>query len=786
MTESALETSPATRSLLQQFPFALDAFQIEAINHIAEGHSVVVCAPTGSGKTVIAEFAALLATENGRRLFYTTPLKALSNQKFLDLKTRFGEDNVGLLTGDISINREARLVVMTTEVFRNMLYGIDVEQGAMERLGYVVLDECHFMNDSERGTVWEESIIHCPQHVQMVALSATVANAEELTDWMNSIHPVTKLIKTDFRPVPLRFSFFNREKLLPLFEGAENPKEARLNKKLKGDLKGNALNKKLRQFAPNDLLAEMSAREMLPAILFTFSRKGCDRSLRDTRNLALLTDEERRTIKARVDQFLMQNPFFEKHPMIHSIRNGFASHHAGLLPGIKLLVESLFQQGLIKAVFATETLAAGINMPARSTVITSLTKPTGAGHRMLNGSEFLQMAGRAGRRGMDAVGYVVIVSSQHYGAPDAARLASSDADPLNSQFTPTYGMVLNLLQRHTLTEARTLLSRSFGQFTSERRIQPIKDEMDEKTAALTQAMGFECPYGVSDADFHQFLKTHALRSDTSRFVRTLQHQLKRHGDSPEIRAELEKQRELKQTQHDFIAAIACYDCKLLHKHQNVEKKITQLQKHLKLLNFQYDEAKNVYWQSFLNHYELLKECGHLDADDKPTAKGQLTSQLRCDNELLMTEIISRGIFDPLQPQQLAAVLCCLINDSNRENVYSALRYSPNTRTALDASLKVIKQVRRWQEAHHIETPILYEPVASGLVEAWSVGLTWEETLTGTNLDPGDIVRLIRRTNDLLRQFSRIAELPDALRRTAKQAIAMLYRDPITEIDPIAG
>ncbi|MBY0403886.1 MAG: DEAD/DEAH box helicase, partial [Cyanobacteria bacterium] len=423
-------------------------------------------------KTIIAEYAASQAIERGVKMFYTTPLKALSNQKYFDLKNRYGEQNVGLLTGDLSLNREARIVVMTTEVFRNMLYGLNEDRSLLANIGYAVLDECHFMNDAERGTVWEESIIYCPPSIQLIALSATVANADELTNWIDEVHHNTKLIVSDVRPVPLRFSYYTRESLLPLFEAP-----GRMNKKLKLDLKGNKFSKTTKSFRPNLLIEEMFQKEMLPGIFFTFSRKGCDQYLRDTRTLRLLNAAEKEILNRKIEDFLVQNPFLESNPMLEYIRNGFASHHAGLLPGLKHLVESLFQQGLIKVVFATETLAAGINMPARSTVITAISKRTNEGHRLLTASEFLQMSGRAGRRGLDPVGYVVVVSSPFRGAQEAATLASSLADPLNSRFTPTYGMVLNLLQKFTVEEAKFLISKSFGQFTSERRLLPLKREI---------------------------------------------------------------------------------------------------------------------------------------------------------------------------------------------------------------------------------------------------------------------------------------------------------------------
>ncbi len=454
-------------NLEELFPFPLDPFQVEAIGHIDSGHSVLVCAPTGSGKTVIAEYAVHHALRRQQRVFYTTPLKALSNQKFRDLGKMLGEDRVGLLTGDISVNREAEVVVMTTEVFRNMLYGttLGAVETSLRNVGFVVLDEVHYMNDAQRGTVWEESIIYCPPTVQIVALSATVANAEDMAAWMTAVHGETRLVTTDFRPVPLRFHFYNGQRLRslqksgPTFDAKPwvNPQTQRRLKRNEG------------MPQPDELAYLLSQKEMLPAIYFVFSRKGCEEAMLGCSALELVTEEERDEIEDYVGAYLEQYPAAQGHPHLPYVLRGIASHHAGLLPAWKVLVERLFQRGLIKVVFATETLAAGINMPARSTVLSSITKRGDTGHRSLTASEFLQMSGRAGRRGMDPEGHVIICASPHQTVADAQRLASAPPDPLGSHFTATYGMVLNLLQRHTLEEAQFLISRSFGQFLDEQR-----------------------------------------------------------------------------------------------------------------------------------------------------------------------------------------------------------------------------------------------------------------------------------------------------------------------------
>ena len=772
--------SEAVQDYLTQQPFELDDFQVAAVQSISEGHSVVVCAPTGSGKTVIAEFAAYRAIAEGKKLFYTTPLKALSNQKFHDLKARFGEQNVGLLTGDISINRDARLIVMTTEIFRNMLYG--VREGDQDRLlghiGYVVLDECHYMNDAERGTVWEESIIYCPDSIQIIALSATVANAQELTDWINEVHHDTRLIYSDFRPVPLRFSYFDRDTLSPLFASP-----GKLNPKLKLHQKGNRFDKSRRFFRPNDLIRQMAEKDMLPAIFFTFSRKDCDRDLEFTQSLRLLNDDERARINQIIDDYIEQNPFLKDSQALPFIRNGFASHHAGLLPGMKYLVEQLFQQGLIKVVFATETLAAGINMPARSTVITKISKRTNDGHRMLTASEFLQMSGRAGRRGMDPVGYVIVVASQWEGAREAATLASAPADALNSRFTPTYGMVLNLLKKNSMAHAEFLIRQSFGQFTAERRKAPLQMAIDEKQGHLNEALNFVCPYGVSDKDFHGFLKARDMSYDTARFVRNLERQVKMHGPSPDVTRQLAHEQGKLDSLNSTINAVACPGCDLLKKHMRIEEDVQRLQKKLKSLNRYSAEQDDTYWRQFMNIYQLLKEAGYLDNDDEPTGRGGLCSQIRSENEFAMTEILltEQGLQE-LSPVHLAAVLCSLINDSNRENLFVRMGMSVEVSQALRRIDHIQKRVGKLQDKHHVTMPILLNPIAAPLVESWAQGMEWDRLINSTNIGEGDIVRMLRRTADILRQLGRMRELPGHLANTAKTALAMIYREPIMEIE----
>ncbi|HEY9750284.1 MAG TPA: RNA helicase [Allocoleopsis sp.] len=508
-------------NLRELFPFELDAFQYQAIAALNAGRSVVVCAPTGSGKTLIGEYAIYRALAQGRRVFYTTPLKALSNQKLRDFRDRFGAEQVGLLTGDVSINRDAPILVMTTEIFRNMLYGTPIGEVGTSMVGVeaVVLDECHYMNDRQRGTVWEESIIYCPPDVQLVALSATVANSDQLTDWISRVHGPTDLIYSDFRPVPLRFHFCNPKGLFPLLSQDQKKINARL--KPKG---GGGRGQRKREDEPGIayVVGQLQQRDMLPAIYFIFSRRNCDRAITQVEHLSLVNAAEAAELKRQIDEFLMRHPDAGRAGQVEPLYRGIAAHHAGILPAWKGLVEELFQQGLIKVVFATETLAAGINMPARTTVISSLSKRTDLGHRLLNPSEFLQMAGRAGRRGMDELGHVVTVQTPFEGAKEAAYLATVGADPLISQFTPSYGMVLNLLQTHSLDEAKDLVERSFGQYLATLSLRPQQQAIADLTKELEQ---LQAQLELVDPQlFSSYEKLQERLKEERRLLKILQHQ----------------------------------------------------------------------------------------------------------------------------------------------------------------------------------------------------------------------------------------------------------------------
>ena len=501
-------------SFAEQLPFALDDFQQRACQALESGQGVLVCAPTGAGKTVVGEFAVHLALAAGRKCFYTTPIKALSNQKHNDLVARYGPERIGLLTGDQSINGDADIVVMTTEVLRNMLYA---NSPALYGLSHVVMDEVHFLADRMRGAVWEEVILHLPDDVRVVSLSATVSNAEEFGGWIQTVRGDTTVVVDEHRPVPLWQHVMVGKRLFDLFDyRATKPANGRRELVVDPELLRHIAHRReadrLADWQPRgrvrsrpsiyrppsrpDVISALDREGLLPAITFVFSRAGCDAAVKQCLRspLRLTSDEERIRIAEIVDRRTAELNdadlvVLDYHEWREGLLRGLAAHHAGMLPIFRHTVEELFTAGLVKAVFATETLALGINMPARTVQLERLVKFNGEQHMPLTPGEYTQLTGRAGRRGIDVEGHAVVLWHPDIDPAEVAGLASTRTFPLRSSFAPTYNMTINLVNQMGPTQAHALLESSFAQYQADRSVVGLVRAVERGERILDEIAG---------------------------------------------------------------------------------------------------------------------------------------------------------------------------------------------------------------------------------------------------------------------------------------------------------
>ena len=467
--------------------FKPDPYQEHALAAFAEGHSVVVTAPTGAGKTLVADGAISVCVSDGKRAFYTTPIKALSNQKFADLVAVYGAQQVGLLTGDNVINGDAPIIVMTTEVLRNMIYD---DSRALDNLGVVILDEVHYLADRHRGSVWEEVIIHLDRDIPMVCLSATIANPEEFTDWIRSRRGDVTLIVEDHRPVPLTSMYMWRDRnsesainMQPVFgrNGRPNAAVVKTLQRSRGRHRRFSTPRRV------EVVEALRDDDLLPAIYFVFSRKGCDAAARQiaTAHLGLTTSEERAMIRSIAERHVAHLSDDDLTVLgyatfLDTLANGAAPHHAGMVPAFKETVEELFLLGLVKVVAATETLALGINMPARTVVLESLSKFNGESHELLLASDYTQLTGRAGRRGIDDRGTAVVLHSSYVPFDRVSGIAAAGSNPLRSSFAPSYNMTVNLIARYDESVAHELLAASFANFAEAQRSERLEENLDDR------------------------------------------------------------------------------------------------------------------------------------------------------------------------------------------------------------------------------------------------------------------------------------------------------------------
>lgn len=782
----------------QSMPFDLDEFQIKANDALEAGDNVIVAAPTGAGKTVVADFAIYLAQERNVKAFYTTPIKALSNQKYHDLVETYGQDKVGLLTGDTSINSEADIVVMTTEVLRNMLYEHSM---TLEALRYVILDEVHYLADRFRGPVWEEVIIHLQQNVRIIGLSATVSNVEDFSKWIESVRGDTTLVVSEKRPVPLDQHVLvqaddNTEpELIDLYRRDTNGNQTnKLNAQLvnrldqldrkaakrrgeqrpdkrKGD-KRNDHSRKPERHTPRRwaVVDELNFLGILPGIYFIFSRNGCDQAVEQCINagLELTTDDEVRRIRCIVDEMVEGQLSQEDLKALHfsqfrfALEEGFASHHAGMIALFRQIVERLFEEGLVKVVFATETLALGINMPARCVVVEKLEKFDGTGHVGLTPGEFTQLTGRAGRRGIDTIGHAVVVDHHGFIPATAAALSSKRVYPLHSSFKPTFNMAVNLLNSSDYETARITLDHSFAQWESNESAWQLEAQMDTLRKALDgYEKAFECEFG----DFKEFMRLRMRLSDLEKNERRrLKHEVfhtqKARGEAfKDLDRCIAKLRE-EERNH------SCRKCPDLQKHLKWGHRWAREMRELERVKNRYDSRTGSVARQFDRICDVLAELGYLESvtdntdrriDYRLTDRGQLLRHLYSELDLVLAQAIDDGAFDGLDAAELASVVMSLIYEPRRGSGGEPRRYPGGLQgnvAVCAAQLKgVHASIAMLCENHALDEMRQLDFGITDVVYEWAQGESLSRVLYGTDLTGGDFVRSCKRLADVLQQIA---------------------------------
>lgn len=825
-------------------PFEVDDFQDKALRGLEAGDNVLVAAPTGAGKTVVADFAVFLAQHRNMKAFYTTPIKALSNQKYHDLVRIYGKDNVGLLTGDISINSEANIVVMTTEVLRNMLYERSV---TLEALRYVVLDEIHYLGDPFRGQVWEEVIINLPKQVKIVGLSATVSNIEDFGAWIESVRGKTQLVVSEHRPVPLEQSVIvqaspRKEPEIYDLEGPGkgpanvNPRlierlrelnhraairagaqqaalkhsrhhGGRHGRKRTGRYAFRGGDRPVRRYYPTraDVVDELDLQGFLPAIYFIFSRKGCQRAVEECidAGLTLTSEKEAQRIGEIADTMVAGTLSTEDLKALgyssfrFALQHGFAAHHAGMVALFREIVETCFEQGLIKAVFATETLALGINMPARSVVIEKLDKFNGVARVPLTPGQYTQLTGRAGRRGIDTLGHAIVVDHDGLNLAALAALSSKRVYPLHSSFSPSFNMAVNLLSTLDYDEARHALDKSFAQWEANEDSSQLEEQIDDVQEEIDgYDQNLECRYG----NIHEFLLLRQHLTDLERGERRkLRH--------TQFRTPLER----KKAMHHLADEIAqtrrqerehpCNNCPDLPRHLRWGRRWLTAQKRLTRLKDQYHWRTGLVSRQFELICSVLLDLGYLEGD-KPsecrlTQKGRILRRLYTEKDLLLAQCLEEHVFDGCDAQQLAALVSAFIYEPRREDTSRFPNHFPGGKKGAIA-LRVHDLEDIWDSLDYTVEQAGLNPLdqlqygITGAIFDWSAEKPLLEVLRDIDIQPGDFVRTCKRLCDVLGQIrdaasQQLSDDPhaldaaswDKLSRTADSAYDIINRGVVS-------
>ena len=732
---------PRTNQFASSFPFSLDEFQIAGCRALEEGKGVLVAAPTGAGKTIVGEFAVELAISSNTKCFYTTPIKALSNQKYSELVHRYGDSKVGLLTGDTSINSDAQIVVMTTEILRNMIYA---NSSTIEKLRYVVMDEVHYLADKFRGAVWEEILIHLSESVQVVSLSATVSNAEEFGEWLQTVRGETEIIVSEIRPVPLYQHVLFGNRLLDLFDESMklNPELTKLERDTYRQVRGNWRDKPKgpKALSRPEVIEKLDRESLLPAITFIFSRKACDAAVKQClqAGIRLTNEKERERIRSIVaknignlaQDDLVVLGYYE---WLEALERGIAAHHAGLLPAFKTTVEDLFQEGLVKAIFATETLALGINMPARTVVLEKLSKWNGEGHVAISAGEYTQLTGRAGRRGIDIEGNAVILWNNDLDSNSVGGLASTRTYPLKSSFKPSYNMSVNLISQFGSDKARSSLESSLAQFQADKAVVGLAKQI-RKSEKIRDDLFKESACHLGD-----FVDYAQMRADIRKLEVVSKRDRRRRMESEEEIFSIRKR----------MKSHPSHACPDRESHARFTERAHRIQREIDGLSERINTRTNVIAKRFDRIKLILGQLGYI-SNGEISQSGKLLAKIYGETDLLIAESIREGVFSQLSPADLVAVISAFVYESRSEENAKIPR--GDISEALAKISKIYGRVFNLENDHNLEPMRAPDFGFCWPARSWASGQSLTSVLKDSELTVGDFVRNMKQIVDLLRQL----------------------------------
>ncbi len=750
--------------------YTLDPYQVQAITELENGHSLVLSAPTGSGKTLVAEYLIDKVLHTDKRIIYTSPIKALSNQKYRDFSKLYG-DKVGILTGDVVINRDAQALIVTTEVYRNMCVE---DPEAIADVSYVIFDEIHYLGDIERGTVWEESIIFSPKTVRFLCLSATIPNADELARWIESVidHHV-KVISHHNRAVPLSFQFYWNKKLYDFKD---------LKKKVRGGadaprfVKGKRQTKE-EEFRHYDIIKSCKATDRLPLLYFVFSRALADKFSKDVaKKMCFTTPEEKAYIEEMCDSYIekyaLQN-LETAAELKEELMRGVGRHHAGLLPQLKELVEILFAKRIVKVLFVTETFAVGINMPARSVAYDALKKYDGRTFRPMQSLEFTQISGRAGRRGIDETGWVIVPHiPRDLDIEQLQNLVYGDIEPLESRFDLSFNSVLNLYAGHKTEEVRMILKRNFAQFQANKNLPELTDKVAKYRAEMELA---EHRCTEKQEDFEAFMVFHKKKQQRLDVMNRQLDQIRfgmRGRRSGYAQMEIEKQFQesnalLRQEEEQFI----CGRCKRKHQCIGKHHQALKIKKKLDYWHELLEEQGELQLPLYEHKLEILRRLGYID-DKGLLPRGELASKIHTE-EITVTELYFHGYFHEMDIHEINALCLSLVYEHRRRGPNNGEQQ--NFVGKLPEKLKSAKGFVNSLARQHVFIKPLETKLCNMMLE-WSKGAPFEEIMQRTDVPEGDIIRAFRQVIDLLRQLRDAMPTDPGMKDKMLDCLSCINRD----------